>query len=345
MSAATARAVRAGPPSGDDRGFALVIVLWIFIVLFVLGAEFSQAMRQDAVATANFADETQSYYLASAAANLTFYRALRAHHDASLGRPPLEVGGTDPTVEEAEPVLVQPDGEWHSIDLWGAQVWVRVGDEGAKIPINWADDTVLNHVLSNLGVPTEETGAIADAILDWRDKDDEHRLNGAESEYYQGLPRPYVAKNAPFDSLEELLLVKGVTRELYEGGSEDFPIGLREVMTVFGPRKKLNVSNAPPEVLKAFFNLDEEELEQILETRAHSAPGLLDVLKAHVPDPRLSEMLTSETAPTLLSVEVQAQLPSSRIKAHLAAVIDLGESSDGVYILRWMDQLPPAEIS
>src|SRR6185295_3105836 len=104
-----------------------------------------------------------------AAANLTFYRALRAHQDASLGKPPLEVGESG---EPAAPVLVQPDGEWHAVDLWGASVQVKVTDESAKIPINWVDETVLNHVLTNLGVPSEEISTITDSILDWRDKDD-----------------------------------------------------------------------------------------------------------------------------------------------------------------------------
>jgi general secretion pathway protein K len=330
------------PRRDREDGFALIIVLWIFIVLFVLGAEFSQAMRQDAVATSNFADETQSYYLASAAANLTFYRALQAHQDARLGAPPLEVQDPD---DPQPPVLVQPDGEWHPIDLWGAQVWVKVADEGGKIPINWADETVLNQVLVNLGVEPKEASTIADSVLDWRDRDDEHRLNGAESDYYESLPRPYIAKNAPLDSIEELLLVKGVTPELFYGGNDDFPIGLREIFTIFTPRKNLNVQHAPPEVLKAFFGLDDEELEQMLSVRNGSGAGLLDVLKAKVPDPRLSEMLSSEISPTVLSVEVQAQLPSSKVKAHLGAVIDLGESSEGVYILRWMDQLPPVDVS
>ena len=69
----------------DQRGFALLIVLWIFMVLFVLGAEFASGMRQNAQATVNFADETQSYYLATAAANRTFYRALIARDEATLG--------------------------------------------------------------------------------------------------------------------------------------------------------------------------------------------------------------------------------------------------------------------
>ncbi len=67
-----------------------------------------------------------------------------------------------------------------------------------------------------MGLPgmTEE---IADAILDWLDADDEVRPNGAETEYYSSLARPYAAKNGPLDSVEELLLVKGVTPELLFG--------------------------------------------------------------------------------------------------------------------------------
>src|SRR5262249_5719734 len=153
-----------------------------------------------------------------------------------------------------------------------------------------------------------------------------HRVNGAESDYYQGLPRPYVAKNAPMDAIEELLLIKGVTPELFYGKNDQYPIGLRDIFTIFRPPGgKLSVQYASPEVLRAFFGLDDDERKQILDVRDSSAPGLLDVLKAKVPDPRLSEMLSSDVAPTLVRVEVQAQLPTSKVKSHIGAVIDLGE--------------------
>ncbi len=53
----------------DQRGFALLIVLWIFMVLFVLGAEFASGMRQNAQATVNFDDETQSIIRAAVSTN------------------------------------------------------------------------------------------------------------------------------------------------------------------------------------------------------------------------------------------------------------------------------------
>jgi len=58
---------------------------------------------------------------------------------------------------------------------------------------------------------------VADAILDWLDEDDEARPNGAELEFYTTLPTPYAPKNGPIDSVEELLLVRGVTPQLLFG--------------------------------------------------------------------------------------------------------------------------------
>lgn len=58
---------------------------------------------------------------------------------------------------------------------------------------------------------------IADAILDWLDDDEEPRPNGAELEFYSTLPTPYAPKNGPIDSVEELLLVRGVTPQLLFG--------------------------------------------------------------------------------------------------------------------------------
>lgn len=61
------------------------------------------------------------------------------------------------------------------------------------------------------------TEEIAAAILDWIDEDEETRSYGAESDYYETLETPYFAKNGPLESLDELLLVRGMTPELLYG--------------------------------------------------------------------------------------------------------------------------------
>jgi len=73
-------------------------------------------------------------------------------------------------------------------------------------------------LLSALPEMTEE---IADAILDWIDDDDRPRRFGAEANDYSGLQPPYGPRNAPLESIEELLLVRGVTAALLFGADRN----------------------------------------------------------------------------------------------------------------------------
>jgi type II secretory pathway component PulK len=77
-----------------------------------------------------------------------------------------------------------------------------------------AGNTYAHTMLMGLPGMTDE---IADAILDWIDADDNQRPNGAESQYYASLSPPYAPRNGPPVSIEELLLVRGVTPELLFG--------------------------------------------------------------------------------------------------------------------------------
>lgn len=65
------------------------------------------------------------------------------------------------------------------------------------------------------------TEEISDAILDWMDADDEPRPYGAEYDYYQQLTPPYQPANGPLISIEQLLLVRGVTPQLLFGYDAD----------------------------------------------------------------------------------------------------------------------------
>lgn len=67
----------------------------------------------------------------------------------------------------------------------------------------------------------EMSPSIADAILDWIDPDSDPRASGAEASYYSGLGVPYGPRNAEPTSLEELLLVRDVTRGLLFGADEN----------------------------------------------------------------------------------------------------------------------------
>lgn len=94
-----------------------------------------------------------------------------------------------------------------------------VSDEGAKINLNAlmkidSSGQLAHDMLMKLPNMTEE---IANSIIDWMDPDSDARTGGAENDYYSGLSPPYRCKNGPIDSIDELLLVKGVTSDLLYG--------------------------------------------------------------------------------------------------------------------------------
>jgi DNA uptake protein ComE-like DNA-binding protein len=107
----------------------------------------------------------------------------------------------------------------------GVQQLFRFGviDECGKINLNTlmkldSSGQKAHDVLMMLPNMTED---VANSILDWIDPDSDSRPNGAEDDYYTGLIPPYHCKNGPLDSLEELLLVKGVTPQLLFGNDRN----------------------------------------------------------------------------------------------------------------------------
>jgi DNA uptake protein ComE-like DNA-binding protein len=83
-------------------------------------------------------------------------------------------------------------------------------DEASKINLNVAGESVLQELP---GMMPE----LVDSLLDYRDSDDEPRMGGAEQDYYDRLPYPYLIKNGPLGTLEELLLIKGFNASVVYG--------------------------------------------------------------------------------------------------------------------------------
>lgn len=104
--------------------------------------------------------------------------------------------------------------------FYGELIRYGLEDESTKFNLRWLIQTETQMpgygrtLLLRLPGMTEE---IADALLDYLDEDDEVRDYGAESEYYEGLDPPYYPRNGMPDSLDELLLVRGITPALLYG--------------------------------------------------------------------------------------------------------------------------------
>ncbi len=247
--------------SKRQKGFALVLVLGIMLLLTILAAGIAFTVRSELNIAAGFSERLQARYLAHAG----FQRALT---ELALDNP-----GVDSPVEGWSEL--RSDEEGWSFD--NGQFVVRMSDESGKLNLNTADRDTLVAFFTQLTGDSAQAEEIADAILDWRDEDEEPQLMGAESDYYLTLEQPYRAKNAPFDSPYELLLVRGITRDLFYGSAELGIPPLTELVTTYSATlnvderglPRVNINTATQEQLVEALGdiLTEQEINAILRFR------------------------------------------------------------------------------
>lgn len=232
-----------------NRGIALLLVLWVLTVLMVIVFAFSFTTRVETHSVLSFKDGMEKKFIAQ----------------AGIERGIMEIFYSKRFFNIPEKESWRLDGTPYTGEFVGGYYEVRIMDEFGKVDINTAPDVLLKNLLIQFGLKNEESDAIVDAIMDWKDTDDLRRLNGAESDYYMTLPNPYKAKNANFDSVEELIFVKGITPELLYGGQDKK--GLVEFITVHSKSPQVSINSAPREVLLAVPGITQEIADNIISYR------------------------------------------------------------------------------
>ncbi|HEY8668944.1 MAG TPA: hypothetical protein VIL86_20010 [Tepidisphaeraceae bacterium] len=183
------------------RGAIFIAALGIVVVLSGLLLVFAQNMRTEALASANRLSYAQADAVEQGAERWVLAQVESNPGDAvTITQTPAEAL----QIGTGYFWVLHPDPDSDQIYAYG------ITDEAAKLNVNSATSDQM------LLLPSA-TNDIADAIVDWRDEDSTPGPNGAESEYYQSLPEPYSCKNAPFETVEELLLVKDVNPQLLYG--------------------------------------------------------------------------------------------------------------------------------
>ncbi|MEO2049303.1 MAG: hypothetical protein ABGX16_22325 [Pirellulales bacterium] len=205
------------------RGVALALVLLVVMLLAFAGYSFTAFMLTEAATTNMYQRDAQAR--ACADSGIEFVAALVGEVAEGATLPNLY---NNPQLFQG--MLLQdspiPRGRLMvSIvapvenDVSGSSIRFGLVDESSKLNVNALlrknldDDQLRDSLLAFPNMTIE----IADAILDWIDDDDEPRTYGAENEYYGTLDPPYETKNASLESLDELLLVRGVTAQLLFG--------------------------------------------------------------------------------------------------------------------------------
>jgi len=249
-------------PTKNERGFALLIVLLVLALVAVLGAEFAYSMRLEASAVRAYKNGIIGSHLAETALE----QAIR------------EIVADAAFVVEEDDGLVTfyttdrrplPRLRREKAEFGGGRYSYRITDEEARLNINSSPPDRIDRLLQTLGLEREVRDTIVDSIQDWRDPNEEHRANGAESDdYYLKLPVPYRARNANIESITELLQIKGITAAIYNG-TKDRP-GLATLVTARGSGP-VNMNTAGSAVLSAL-GLSNAEIIEIVQGRHNAGP-------------------------------------------------------------------------
>ena len=133
-------------------------------------------------------------------------------------------------------------------------------DEERKININKASLSILKRLFKFIGLDDITAQEISASIIDWRDQDSflTIPLQSAESSYYRSLDTPYEAKDYYIEILEELLLIKGITPEIFEK--------IEKYITIYG-NGSVNINTASKDIL-LILGLDEDLADKIVSFRA-----------------------------------------------------------------------------
>lgn len=255
--------MRALRPATDQRGFALLAVTLVMALLGVVVAELAFSMRLEAAMVRTYKDGILARHLAEAGIQQAIREVLS---DAT-------VQGLD---DDGQVVFYQvaqtgatpkalPKLPRSHVRMGAGEFSYRITDEEGRLNLNSRAPGTLEKLLTLLDVDKSVRDVISDSIEDWKDSNETHRINGAESDYYLQQPVPYRSRNANLQDVAELLQIQGITPAMYYG-HDDKP-GLVDLLTVRSRGMNVNMNTAPKAILQAV-GLSDAEVDDITQSRA-----------------------------------------------------------------------------
>lgn len=254
-----------------SEGFALVLVLWVLSLLTIMAGSFALSMRREAGIVTGSSNNAQAAAIAES--GLAVAELMLMHPD------PLQRWHTD--------------GSIYQLDYADSKVRVRLLSEAGKVDLNSADQTLLQGLMVHAPVDEQLQTRLVNAILDWRDADDLVHIGGAEKEEYKDAGLSYGPRNKPFQSIEELQLVLGMSDQVFKW--------LESLVTVYSGQPKVDLTQASQEVLQVLPGMDPELVDEYIAARRESAINGLPAPTVPVASNRVSGQ-TGEIAPPATAV-------------------------------------------
>ena len=328
-------------PLATEGGTILIALLWILTALAVIALSFSRETFVEVAAARNSQSLENAYFIARGGIESTIYQLLQKRAMPRINQPELQ--------EVPGPL----DLGLVTGSLGGGEYKVNIQDESGKINVNSVSEEQLRALTGAAGINKPDADIITDSIIDWRDPDNDPHLNGAENDYYQSLNPPYKAKNGRIDTVEELLLVRGVTPLYFYGrperdsnGSVVYKYGLSRYLTVYSNtgRNQVNVNFAPLPVLLSIPGMTPETAKLIYDRR-HVKPfktitDISSALGVSI-DPKVLTALSFDQTGTYTLTATAHAINSKTVRVIRTVISLVGPMSSKQYrTLYWNENVP-----
>ena len=221
-----------------ERGFIVIAVLWILAALSALVLIYLTFVTNTAVVVAGNADRVQTEALIEAGVELAAFQ-LTSRTEA-----------------------MRPTSGTFNARLGSGRLFVTFRSEAARIDLNTASKGLLAGLMVGLGATPSNAAGYADRIVGWRmpagsGEDD------SENSLYRVSGASYLPRHAPYPSVGELWLVRGIPPDIVER--------VLPFVTVFSNLAQVNVRDAAPQVLAGLPNMTPERLQSLLSQRSDPA--------------------------------------------------------------------------
>lgn len=239
------------PRTGDDAGFALIVVIWIAALLALLVLAFAQSARVHVRLGANALAQARAE--ASADSGLTLAALELLAVEDGDGRAPARTLSRTCRLSD------------------GTALSYSISDAAGRVDLNVARPAVLRALLVGSGIAEADADRLVAAIEDFRDADETPRPGGAEARDYLAAGLAHIPKNASFETIDELGDVIGLGPGLLRS--------LRPHLTVHSGQDGVDPAAAGPELI-AVLKSGHRPAGGLAATGSRDLPGALTSVSA-----------------------------------------------------------------
>ena len=319
---------------GREDGIALIAVLWGVTLLAMIALIFSSSVQIETRSAVYQKEAAQAYGLACGGVEAALFE---------IGYPP----GSE---QERSPLWTWRGGERQTVVAFrGGRAVLDIENETGKLDLNAASGIQLMRLFEARGLDARAARDLAIATLYWRAPAGDDSASKALDDYY--LQAGYRPRHAAFGSVEEVLRIRGMSREIFYGtvevadeGSMRRKYGVGEDLTIFSKSVPANINYASATVLQSVPGIDPGLAADIIRERTNKPFASIEDaglrLSGALPGESLPYLTTTDAG--IYSVVSTGEVTGSRVRRAVKALLYVRTGGSAPRILLWYDDYRPS---